>query len=105
VVRVDRLSDRFWVSVPPLAVTRSDLPVVVTVELLRRRGSVPAIPAAAFRRGEGTEGSVGVVGADGAVSVRRVTAGPDLNGWIAIRRGLREGERVVVASWADDALR
>jgi hypothetical protein len=105
VVRVDRLSDRFWVSVPPLAVTRSDLPVVVTVELLRRRGSVPAIPAAAFRRGEGTEGSVGVVGADGAVNVRRVTAGPDLNGWIAIRRGLREGERVVVASWADDALR
>ncbi|MEA2493967.1 MAG: hypothetical protein QOJ29_1878 [Thermoleophilaceae bacterium] len=102
VMRVDRQAGRFWVTIPPIARSASDLPVVVTVQTIRRHGSALAVPVAALRRDQGATGSVGIVGSDGAVAIRAVTVGPELNGWVAIRRGVREGQRVVIASWDDD---
>jgi multidrug efflux pump subunit AcrA (membrane-fusion protein) len=40
--------------------------------------------------------SLGVVGADNKVSLRRVELGPSVNGMQIIEKGIKEGDRVVV---------
>lgn len=102
VLDVDRAAGTFVVSVPATAVSKTSLPVVVSVRTLRKRGRIAAIPSAAVRRGEGREGSVALLDEDGSISVVPVVLGPDLEGWVAVRRGLRAGQRVVIASWDDD---
>lgn len=102
VIRVDRDAGTFVASVPPTAVSKSSLPVVVSVQTVRKRGRIPAVPAGAVRREGGSDGTVALLNQDGSVSATRVVLGPDLGGWVAIRRGLRVGQRVVIASWDDN---
>jgi multidrug efflux pump subunit AcrA (membrane-fusion protein) len=64
--------------------------------LFKETDTAPAIPEGALMRYSGRSGTVLVVGADNRLQVRQVTYSGSDDGWVAIRSGLRAGERVVI---------
>jgi hypothetical protein len=102
VTRVDRDAGTFEVSIAARTVPKASLPVVVSVHTLRKQGRIPAVPAGAVRLEGGRDASVALLNQDGSIATTRVVLGPDLGGWVGIRRGLRVGQRVVIASWDDN---
>jgi multidrug efflux pump subunit AcrA (membrane-fusion protein) len=64
--------------------------------LFKETETAPAIPEGALMRYSGRSGTVLVVGPDNRLQVRQVTYAGSDDGWVAIRAGLRTGERVVI---------
>jgi len=67
------------------------------------RQQVLTVPVAAIRRHVGDDGAtVRVVGRDGRNTPRTVQLGPVSGGWVEVRAGLDEGERVVLGRLPDE---
>ncbi len=101
VIRVDLEGGTFSASIPATRVKGSNLPVSVNVTTLSRRRKVPALPVAAIKIIDEHHGVVAVPGSDGTTKQRSVRLGPDLGGWVEIKRGLRAGDRVVIGDWTE----
>jgi HlyD family secretion protein len=64
--------------------------------LFKETYTAMAIPEGALMRYSGRSGTVVVVGPDNRLQVKQVTYTGSDDGWVAIRSGLRPGERVVI---------